>query len=259
MHTNINNKNTTVKKIKLVLLGNSAVGKTCIVQRMIYDTFSVNNTSTIGAAFTCYNVEKNIRIEMWDTAGQERFHSLLPMYARGAEIILVVIDIEKNMDEQVLKWNKYIKENENLFSPHFKLFLIFNKYDANPNIEIPETIMSETTQFSFVILVSAKTAHNIDKLKTYLDVSAKKIVDECARASHDHDNAMRRNSYCGITNHNNHNNNNNNNRLNTGNNSNIGNNENDTMFGSTFSNLNINIGFQEYRGKMKKYYEKSSC
>jgi small GTP-binding protein len=112
MHTNINNKNTTVKKIKLVLLGNSAVGKTCIVQRMIYDTFSVNNTSTIGAAFTCYNVEKNIRIEMWDTAGQERFHSLLPMYARGAEIILVVIDIEKNMDEQVLKWNKYIKEND---------------------------------------------------------------------------------------------------------------------------------------------------
>ena len=179
---------------------------------------------------------------MWDTAGQERYHSLLPMYARGAEIIIVVIDVEKNMDEQFSKWNKYIEENEKLFSPHFKLFLIFNKYDVNPEVEIPETIMSQTTQFSFVTVVSAKTAHNIDKLKTYLDITAKKIVDECALSSHDHDNAMRRNSR-GNSHGNGHGNNN------------IQNNENDTIFG----NLKINTGFEEYRGKMKKYYEKSSC
>ena len=250
MHNNSNNinnnKNTTVKNIKLVLLGNSAVGKTCIAVRIINNCFNSYNCSTIGAAYMIYNVEKNIKIEMWDTAGQERYHSLLPMYARGAEIIIVVIDVEKNMDEQFSKWNKYIEENEKLFSPHFKLFLIFNKYDVNPEVEIPETIMSQTTQFSFVTVVSAKTAHNIDKLKTYLDITAKKIVDECALSSHDHDNAMRRNSR-GNSHGNGHGNNN------------IQNNENDTIFGSTFSNLKINTGFEEYRGKMKKYYEKSSC
>ena len=104
--------------------------------------------------------------------------------------------------------------------------------------------MSQTTQFSFVTLVSAKTAHNMDKLKTYLEITAKKIVDEHALASHDY--ANRRNSR-------------DNGNGNDHGNNNIRNNENDTIFGSTFSNLKINTGFQEYRGKMKKYYEKSSC
>jgi len=107
---NINNSinNTMVKKIKLVLFGNSGAGKTCIVQRLRYNTFNYNTDLTIGAAYTIYTVEPNIKIEIWDTAGQERFHSLLPLYARCAEIIIVVIDIEKNIDEQFLKWNKYI-------------------------------------------------------------------------------------------------------------------------------------------------------
>ena len=218
-NNNNNNNNKTVKNIKLVLLGNSAVGKTCIALRIINNCFNSYNCSTIGAAYMIYNVEKNIKIEMWDTAGQERYHSLLPMYARGAEIILVVIDVEKNMDEQFSKWNRYIEENEKLFSPYFKLFLIFNKYDVNPEVEIPETIMSQTTQFSFVTLVSAKTAHNMDKLKTYLELTAKKIVDEHALASHDY--ANRRNSR---------DNGNGNDNVNN----NIRNNENDTIFGSTF-------------------------
>lgn len=79
---NNNNNNTMVKKVKLVLLGNSAAGKTCMVQRVMYNTFNVNNSPTIGAAYTIYSVDKNIKVEIWDTAGQERFHSLLPMYAR---------------------------------------------------------------------------------------------------------------------------------------------------------------------------------
>ena len=240
---NISDK--TVKKVKLVLIGNSAAGKTCMVQRMIYSTFNINASPTIGAAYTIYTVESNIKIEMWDTAGQERFHSLLPMYARGAEIIIVVIDIEKNIDEQILKWNKYIQENQSLFSPYFKLFLIFNKYDLNPGFEIPETIMNQP-QFTFITLVSAKSGHNIDKLKNHLEHSAKKIVDEFARTSHDFANMHRNNREM-----NNHNNNNNN--------SNIGNRDNDTIFGSTFSNMKMNVDISEYRDKMKNYYENSRC
>ena len=106
MHNNNGNNNNSIVKIKLVLLGNSGAGKTCIVKRMINNIFNVNNSSTIGAAYTIYSIDKNVKIEMWDTAGQERYHSLLPMYARGAEIIIVVIDVEKNMDEQFSKWNK---------------------------------------------------------------------------------------------------------------------------------------------------------
>jgi Ras-related protein Rab-5C len=233
MYNNLNNNNTVVK-IKLVLIGNSAAGKTCIVQRMVNNIFNVNNNSTIGAAYMTYSIDKNLKIEMWDTAGQERFYSLLPMYARGAEVIIIVVDIEKSVEEQFVKWSKYIEDNKKLFLPHFKLFLIFNKYDLNTKFEIPKIIL-EQTQFIYISIVSAKSSHNIDKLKTYLEVVAKKIVEE--RVTHIHLHA--------------------NSNSNVGNNSNIGDNKNDTIFGSKFSNININIS--EYGDKMKKYYDDARC
>ena len=230
---NINNKknNTMVKKIKLVFFGNSGAGKTCIVQRMKYNTFNYNTNLTIGAAFTLYTVEDNIKIEIWDTAGQERFHSLLPLYARCADIVIVVINIQENIDEQFLKWKKYIQDNETLFSPNFKLILIFNKHDLNNDFEIPKDIINQT-QFGLITLVSAKSGYNIDKLKLHLDVIVKKYIDENAHASHEYRNKF--------------------NTSNNDNNSNIENSSNDTIFGSTFSNMKINFGLSEYKEKMKK-------
>ena len=228
---------TMVKKIKLVLFGNSGAGKTCIVQRMRYNTFNYDVNLTIGAAYTIYTVEDNIKIEIWDTAGQERFHSLLPLYARCAEIIVVVIDIDKNIDEQFLKWNKYIQDNETLFSPNFKLILIFNKHDLNNDFEIPKDIVNQT-QFGLITLVSAKSGYNIDKLKLHLDITVKKYIDERARASHEH-----RNNF---------NNSNSNNSNNNNNNSNIENSSNDTIFGYTFSNMKVNAGLLECKEKIKK-------
>jgi small GTP-binding protein len=234
-----------VKRIKSVLLGNSGAGKTCTVQRMIYNTFNANTSMTIGAAFSLYTIEPNIKIELWDTAGQERFHSLLPMYARGAELVIIVIDIEKNIDEQLLKWNKYIQESEKLFSPHYKVVLIFNKSDLNSGFEIPTNIMNQS-EFTFIMMVSAKTGYNIDKLKFHLESTAKKIVDEYARESHEFAN-MRRNIR-GVGG-------------GSASDSNIKNNVNDTIFGSAFSNINMNIGIDlsEYRDNMKRYYENSRC
>ena len=233
--------NNTVAKIKLVLIGNSAAGKTCIVQRMVNNIFNVNNSSTIGAAYMMYSINKNLKIEMWDPAGQERFYSLLPMYARGAEMIIIVVDIEKNIEEQFVKWSKYIENNKKLFLPHFKLFLIFNKYDLNTKFEIPNVIL-EQTQFIYISIVSAKSAHNIDKLKTYLEVVANKIVEE--RAMH-------------INIYGNSNSNGGNVVINNSNICDTDKNKNDTIFGSKFSNMNINIS--EYGDKMKKYYDATHC
>ena len=99
-------------------------------------------------------------------------------------------------------------------------------------------------QFIFITLVSAKSGHNIDKLKFHLELTAKKIVDECARTSHEFAN-MRRNIR-GI---------NNDNHIN----SSIENNANDTIFGSTFSNMKINVDISEYKEKMKRYYDNPHC
>ena len=232
-------------KIKLILLGNSGVGKTCIIQRMVNNMFTLNNSSTIGAAYTIYSIDKNLKIEMWDTAGQERFYSLLPMYARGAEIIIIVIDIDKNIDEQFVKWNKYIEDNQKRFSHNFKLFLIFNKIDLNEEFEIPTPII-EQIQYTFISIVSARSAHNIDKLKMHLEIVARKIVEE-RTTIHINGNANINNNINCI------------NASNNNNNSNNKNNNNDTIFGYKFSNINLDINLSEYGDKMKKYYDGAHC
>jgi hypothetical protein len=105
----------------------------------------------------------------------------------------------------------------------------------NNDFEIPKDIINQT-QFGLITLVSAKTGYNIDNLKLHLDVTVKKYIDENARASHDHRNKF----------------NNSNIIINNSNNSNIENSSNDTIFGSTFSNMKINFGLSEYKEKMKR-------
>nr|KAF6309077.1 hypothetical protein mPipKuh1_009182 [Pipistrellus kuhlii] len=83
-------------QFKLVLLGESAVGKSSLVLRFVKGQFHEYQESTIGAAFLTQTVcldDTTVKFEIWDTAGQERYHSLAPMYYRGAQAAIVVYDI----------------------------------------------------------------------------------------------------------------------------------------------------------------------
>ncbi|CAR29974.1 hypothetical protein ZYGR_0AD06650 [Zygosaccharomyces rouxii] len=89
-------------QFKLVLLGDSSVGKSSIVHRFVKDSFDEFRESTIGAAFLSQTIkiedkgsqqEVVIKFEIWDTAGQERYKSLAPMYYRNANAALVVYDV----------------------------------------------------------------------------------------------------------------------------------------------------------------------
>ena len=85
-------------QVKLVLLGEAAVGKSSLVLRFVNNEFQENKEPTIGAAFLtqkCKLDDKIIKFEIWDTAGQERFHSLAPMYYRNAQAAVVAYDITK--------------------------------------------------------------------------------------------------------------------------------------------------------------------
>lgn len=87
-------------QVKLVLLGEAAVGKSSLVLRFVNNEFQENKEPTIGAAFLtqkCKLDDKIIKFEIWDTAGQERFHSLAPMYYRNAQAAVVVYDISKQV------------------------------------------------------------------------------------------------------------------------------------------------------------------
>ncbi|KAF8372194.1 hypothetical protein PRIPAC_78623 [Pristionchus pacificus] len=83
-------------QFKLVLLGESAVGKSSLVLRFVKGQFHEYQESTIGAAFltqTVYLDEATVKFEIWDTAGQGRYHSLAPMYYTGAKTAIIVYDI----------------------------------------------------------------------------------------------------------------------------------------------------------------------
>ncbi|XP_064362291.1 ras-related protein Rab-5A isoform X2 [Dromaius novaehollandiae] len=90
------NAGNKICQFKLVLLGESAVGKSSLVLRFVKGQFHEFQESTIGAAFLTQTVcldDTTVKFEIWDTAGQERYHSLAPMYYRGAQAAIVVYDI----------------------------------------------------------------------------------------------------------------------------------------------------------------------
>lgn len=83
-------------QVKVVLLGDSGVGKTSVMRRFVQNTFDVESQATIGAAFSTKVVEvgeKGVKFNIWDTAGQERYRALTKMYYRDAAVAILVIDL----------------------------------------------------------------------------------------------------------------------------------------------------------------------
>ncbi|XP_046412491.1 ras-related protein Rab-10 [Neodiprion fabricii] len=102
---------------KLLLIGDSGVGKTCILFRFSDDAFTTTFLSTIGIDFKIKTVElrgKKIKLQIWDTAGQERFHTITTSYYRGAMGIMLIYDITNGKSfENIVKWLRYIDEHAN--------------------------------------------------------------------------------------------------------------------------------------------------
>ena len=103
---------------KVVLLGESGVGKTSIIARYISNTFKSQNLPTTGANFVSKTIilddeNKSIKFELWDTAGQERYRSLARVFYKNAAVCILVYDITRKSSFNELKsfWVNEIKEN----------------------------------------------------------------------------------------------------------------------------------------------------
>lgn len=163
--------NNPVTSIKLVLLGEAAVGKSSIVLRFVSNDFSENKEPTIGAAFLTQRVNIDdhiVKFEIWDTAGQERFASLAPMYFRNAQAALVVYDVTK--PQSFIKARHWVKELHEQASQDIIIALIGNKIDLLENDpdgrkvakEEAEKLAEEENLLFFE--TSAKTAVNINEV-----------------------------------------------------------------------------------------------
>ncbi|KAH9498572.1 Ras- protein Rab-5C [Bulinus truncatus] len=103
-----------VQQAKLVLLGDQGVGKSSIALRFVRGQFPEHSEATVGAAFLTQTVQsqgQNLKFDIWDTAGQERYHSLAPMYYRGAQAAVVVYDINNaNTFNRAIAWVKELRQ-----------------------------------------------------------------------------------------------------------------------------------------------------
>ncbi|XP_033110088.1 ras-related protein Rab-10-like isoform X5 [Anneissia japonica] len=120
------------KLMRLLLLGDSTVGKSCLLLAMNEEEFPSNPGPTLGIDFKIKTVElngKKIKLQIWDTAGQERFHTITTSYYRGAMGIMLVYDItqEKTFDN-IAKWLRNIQEHAN---EDVEKMLLGNKCDMD--------------------------------------------------------------------------------------------------------------------------------
>ncbi|XP_078329504.1 ras-related protein Rab-8A-like isoform X1 [Crassostrea virginica] len=121
-----------VIRVKLMLIGDTAVGKTSILVRFIKEVFDPIFITTIGIDFKIRTIEldgKKIKLQIWDTAGQERFRTITTAYYRGAMGIMLVYDItnEKSF-ENIRNWIRNIEEHA---SQDVDKMILGNKCDMN--------------------------------------------------------------------------------------------------------------------------------
>ena len=163
---------------KIVIIGDSGVGKTSFMYRLIKNDYLEITNSTIGAAYFKENInykDKSFTLDYWDTAGQERFRSLLPIYFRGVNILLIVIDSTQDIKEQLTRWifyynNMHFFDKTTINKSHY-VFLIFTKIDLVKNFQLPVNIKYIYENYvspQNIFLVSSKKNIGFENFKNFL-------------------------------------------------------------------------------------------
>ena len=159
------NKSNAHIKLKLLIIGDSAVGKTSMLLKYTDNFFPESHLATIGVEFKTKDIQYNgynINLQVWDTAGQERFKSITKSFFRNANGIIFVYDItQKNSFKNVKDWIKDSEANDT----GFKRILVGNKIDLQNKrqVQLNEVKDWADKKNLEVIEASAKTGANIDK------------------------------------------------------------------------------------------------
>jgi len=151
---------------KLLLIGDSGVGKSCILLRFADDTYTDSYISTIGVDFKIRTIEldgKTVKLQIWDTAGQERFRTITSSYYRGAHGIIVVYDVtDQTSFNNVKNW---LNEIERYANENVNKLLVGNKSDM-----ISKKVVDSGTAKEFAdslsipfLETSARDSTNVEK------------------------------------------------------------------------------------------------
>ena len=186
------NKSTQPKKekidysLKLLLLGDSNVGKTSLYFRYFDDLYHESQLPTIGVDYRIKKVDyldKKINLNIWDTAGQDRFRAITQSYYKGAHGVLLLFDLTNNNTFQNIKqWLSQIKE----YSPSdCELILAGNKVDIQDRSVSKEEAMTLADEYKIqYIEISAKSNINVKEVFSSLYQS---IIDKLLSNKDDED------------------------------------------------------------------------
>ncbi|KAI4356625.1 hypothetical protein L6164_000634 [Bauhinia variegata] len=151
---------------KLLLIGDSGVGKSCLLLRFADDSYIESYISTIGVDFKIRTVEqdgKTIKLQIWDTAGQERFRTITSSYYRGAHGIIIVYDVtDQESFNNVKQW---LSEIDRYASDSVNKLLVGNKCDLTANKVVSyETAKAFADEIGIPFMeTSAKDATNVEQ------------------------------------------------------------------------------------------------
>jgi small GTP-binding protein len=150
---------------KIVFVGDQAVGKTSIIKAYTHEMFIEERPPTIGSAFVDQPIDTPYgaaTLQLWDTAGQERYRSLVPMYARGASIAIVVFDVTVSESfDNISDWIAQVRTN---VTPDCGIIVAGNKSDLDPEVTLEAMDRWASENSIDTVSVSAKTGANISLL-----------------------------------------------------------------------------------------------
>lgn len=165
-------------RVKLLIIGESCVGKSSLLTQYVEEEFSLNHTTTIGVEYKQKSLKmedgNSIRVQIWDTAGTTRYNTITPNYYRNVDGILLVFDISnKKSFEMVNFWINEVNEKTDVSK--IDLLLVGNKIDLEENREVEKQKAAKVAEDIGILYVET-SAKTLDATRVAFDQLVAKIL-----------------------------------------------------------------------------------
>ena len=159
---------TQDRLFKLIIIGDTGVGKSCLMKRIMDNEFKQEHQVTIGVEFGSFGLKvdgKIIKLQIWDTAGQESFKSVTRIFYRGAHCVFLTYDVTR--EDTFVNLSQWLSEVKQHATEDVRVYMVGNKGDLEDQREVTHERaleMAKANKIHRVFETSAKTGANVEEL-----------------------------------------------------------------------------------------------